>query len=57
MDSLKKEFMGSSGIDLTDHEHAGVFPYFNSKTQKWSSISRGEAWKRYAEYLENKLSQ
>lgn len=52
---LKEDFKMQSGIDMNDHEYKGVFPYFNPKKQKWSSIPRGKAWQMYAEWLENKL--
>lgn len=52
METTKEEFKKLSGIDLTDHEHSGVFPYY--KNGKWSSISRGKAWQMYAKWLEDK---
>lgn len=52
--NLKKEFCKETGIDLTDYEYAGVFPYYK-KGGKNSTVSRGEGWKRYAEWLEQRL--
>lgn len=52
MENTKEEFKKLSGIDLTDHEHSGVFPYYKDGS-KWSSISRGKAWQMYAQWLED----
>lgn len=52
MENTKEEFKKLSGIDLTDHEHLGVFPYYKDGS-KWSSISRGKAWQMYAQWLED----
>src|SRR5690606_4318046 len=52
METTQEEFKQLYGIDLTDHEHSGVFPYY--KNGKWSSISRGKAWQMYAKWLEDK---
>lgn len=52
---LKKEFFKECGVDLTDYEYAGKFPSQN-KHGVWGNIPRGEGWKRYSEWLENKLN-
>lgn len=56
IEKLKDEFRIKTGVDVTDHEISGKFPAFNSKLQKWGSISRGEGWKRYAEFLEKRIA-
>ena len=50
MTDLKVEFLKDCGIDLKDTEVVGKFPYY--KNGNWSSVSRGEGWRRYAEWLE-----
>ena len=52
MNALREQFKQKSGIDLSDTETVGKFPYYNNN--KWGSISRGEGWKRFAEFLESK---
>ena len=54
MNALREQFKQKSGIDLSDTETVGKFPYYNNN--KWGSISRGEGWKRFAEFLESKLT-
>ena len=51
----KKQFRKETTIDLEDYEYVGTFPYYNNKKKKWSTVSRGEGWRRYALWLEKKL--
>lgn len=52
---LQKQFLKECGVDLNDFEYAGKFPSIN-KHGTWGNIPRGEGWKRYSEWLENKLN-
>lgn len=51
--NLREQFEKEVGIDLSDTEIAGKFPYF--KNSKWGTIERGQAWKMFAEWLESRL--
>lgn len=52
MDVLKKQFFEEVGVDLTDHEIEGKFPYW--KDEDWSTVARGKGWQMYAEWLEKR---
>lgn len=49
----QEQFFRASGIDLSDKEVSGKTPYL--KDGKWSSMERGAAWKKYAEWLEQQI--
>ena len=51
--TLQEQFFRASGIDLSDKEVSGKTPYL--KDGKWSSMERGAAWKKYAEWLEQQI--
>ena len=51
--TIQEQFFKASGIDLSDKEVSGKTPYL--KDGKWSSMERGSAWKKYAEWLEQQI--
>lgn len=51
--TLQEQFFRASGIDLSDKEVSGKTPYL--KNGKWSSMERGAAWQKYAEWLEQQI--
>lgn len=55
--TFRDQFRKETGIDLSDTSTAGKFAYYNTKKQAWTSISRGEGWRRYAEWLETEISE
>ena len=55
--NYREDFLRESGIDVTDFETAGKFPYYNPLKKRNGSIARGQGWRLYAEWLEKKLKE